>query len=198
MNYLMHIYFCTTNPLTLTGACLGDFFKGKIERQPYAKALCQGIQLHRSLDYFADTHPLILQSKSLFPKECRRMAGIALDIFYDHFLAKNWTQYSPLSLEQYTQSFYANATPYLPKLPSEAQYFFNLIKNGDWLTAYRQIENIEQVLKRMSRNIPFTNTLDQTSNVLNEHYATLAQGFSVFMVEARKKLPCNHGQLYSR
>lgn len=195
MNYLLHIYFCTTDPETLTGACLGDFFKGRIENLPYSEAFKKGLQFHRALDKFADTHPAILHSKQLFPADSRRMAGIALDIFYDHFLAANWTDYSPQTLSAYTQAFYAQAATCKHLLPAEAQYLLELLSRGDWLTAYQDLENITLVLKRMGRHIPFANSLGLTQNVLHENYSSLKKYFSLFMSEAREKLPGNQGVL---
>lgn len=195
MNYLLHIYFCTPEPETLTGACLGDFFKGRIENLPYSAAFKKGLQLHRTLDKFADTHPALLHSKQLFPAESRRMAGIALDIFYDHFLAANWTAYSPQTLNTYAQTFYAQAATCKHLLPAEAQYLLELLSRGDWLTAYQDLENITLVLKRMGRHIPFANSLGLTQNVLHENYSSLKKYFSLFMSEAREKLPGNQGVL---
>lgn len=193
MNYLMHIYFCTNDPESLAGACLGDFFKGKIAALPYSEKIRQGIQLHRTLDLFADQHPVILQAKTLFPKGSRRMAGIALDIFYDHFLAKQWTQYSPLPLAQYTQNFYHGTATIAKELPSEARQLLKLIITGDWLTSYREEHTIEFVLKRMGQYLPFPNTLDQTYKILQENHPELQKNFTIFMTEARTKLTCNYG-----
>lgn len=195
MNYLLHIYFCTPEPSTLTGACLGDFFKGKVENLPYAAELKQGIKLHRQLDSFADTHPLLLHSKSLFPPEQRRMSGIALDIFYDHFLAVHWSAYSTQALETFCQTFYVLAKKSLPLLPTEAQYFLNLIIRGDWLTSYRKPQNIALVLQRMSRHIPFQNTLGNCIQVLENKYEALLADFTAFMPAAQAQLPNNAGIL---
>lgn len=195
MNYLLHIYFCPPEPEPLLGACLGDFFKGAVDALPYSAGLRQGIALHRRLDGFADTHPVILQSKRLFPPNTRRMAGIALDIFYDHFLAAQWAQFSPLPLETYTQRFYALAKKHSNQLPTEAKSFLEMIYRSDWLTGYRHQAVIAQVLARMSRHIPFANTLDQTAQVLQTHYAALNTSFHQFMQDARTSFPYNNGDI---
>ena len=50
--------------------------------------------LHRRIDSFADTHPAFRRSRGRVSAARRRVAGIMVDMFYDHFLARHWGQFS--------------------------------------------------------------------------------------------------------
>ena len=86
MNYLAHFYLSPDNEDILLGGILGDFVKGPIEDD--GTLLRRSIMLHRKLDTFTDTSPIIKRSKSLININKRRYAGVIVDIFYDHFLDK--------------------------------------------------------------------------------------------------------------
>ena len=198
MNYLFHIYFSTTDPATQLGACLGDFYKGNIANLDCSTALKKGLALHRALDTFADTHPLLLHCRAAFPKEQRRMAGIALDIFFDHFLAKHWESYCTIPLQTFCQTFYTTTKPLTPLLTPEAAYVHSLIANENWLAAYADLKTITFVLTRMSRAIHFKNTLEETPQTLIAQYAFFEDAFRQFIHSALKSFEQGHENAWQR
>jgi acyl carrier protein phosphodiesterase len=105
MNYLAHIYLARHSHDAMLGALLGDFVKMD-GASLYPNAIAQEIILHRKIDTYTDQHPVIQHARSLFEPNRRRYAGIALDIFYDHVLAKHWQRYSDSDLDHFIQEFY--------------------------------------------------------------------------------------------
>ena len=97
MNYLAHLYLADNTPESWVGAMLGDFVKGAI-KDKYAPIIQYNIELHRRIDAYTDAHPIVRAAKPLIASERRRFAGILLDIFYDHYLAKHWARFSPVAL----------------------------------------------------------------------------------------------------
>jgi acyl carrier protein phosphodiesterase len=47
------------------------------------------IILHRAIDTFTDAHPVLDEVLKLHSRY-HHYAGVIVDVFYDHFLAKNW------------------------------------------------------------------------------------------------------------
>jgi acyl carrier protein phosphodiesterase len=45
------------------------------------------------IDTFTDAHPSLDKVQKNFMKNTI-ITGVIVDVFYDHFLAKNWTHYS--------------------------------------------------------------------------------------------------------
>ncbi|MFD2980371.1 ACP phosphodiesterase, partial [Klebsiella pneumoniae] len=80
-------------PQQLLGSLYGDFVKGSLEGR-FAPALEAAIRLHRQIDSYTDRHPVVLAALARFPRERRRFAGIVLDVFFDHCLARHWGNYA--------------------------------------------------------------------------------------------------------
>ncbi len=93
MNYLAHFFLAENTPESLLGNLLGDFVKGSAVNL-YPQEIIKGIYLHRKVDSYTDSHAIVRSSKSLVCSQRRRFAGVLIDVFYDHFLAKNWREYS--------------------------------------------------------------------------------------------------------
>ena len=105
MNYLAHIYLADHgSEKLLLGNFLGDFVR-KSEEPAYEDTIRQGIHMHRKIDSFTDSHPIFLISRRRVSDLNRRYAGVLVDMFYDHFLAKNWQGYSGIHLEKYVHIF---------------------------------------------------------------------------------------------
>ena len=99
MNHLAHIKLASATPQLLVGNFLADDIKGRLNGQ-YSPEIKLGIQLHRVIDAFTDTHPVVLYSHTRLDRKYRRYGGIITDIIFDHFLAVDWQQYDdrPLNL----------------------------------------------------------------------------------------------------
>ncbi|OOM72354.1 ACP phosphodiesterase [Clostridium sp. BL-8] len=105
MNYLAHICLSDNSEENMLGNFLGDFVNRSLEDEFKYSIKC-GIFMHKKMDTFTDSHPDFLRSRERISKINRRLSGVLIDIFYDHFLAKNWCEYSSISLEEYANNFY--------------------------------------------------------------------------------------------
>ena len=89
----------------MIGNFIADHIKGN-QFSHFNSQIKLGIKLHREIDTFTDTHEITRISKRRLHKRYGLFAGIIIDIFYDHYLAKNWSDYSNIPLEEYIQNFY--------------------------------------------------------------------------------------------
>ncbi|MDO9260577.1 MAG: ACP phosphodiesterase, partial [Flavobacteriaceae bacterium] len=105
MNFLAHLYLSGNNPNLIVGNFMADAIKGNAYLQ-FDDEIQQGIILHRAIDTFTDQHPIVKQSKRRLNVRYNHFNGIIIDIFYDHFLAKNWSQFSQIPLELYCSEVY--------------------------------------------------------------------------------------------
>jgi acyl carrier protein phosphodiesterase len=81
-------------------------------------AIRQSIWLHRKIDAFTDAHPVFRASKGRLRPPWRRYAGILVDVFYDHFLARDWALYSSVSLRDFSWSVYRTLHSHHEGLPT--------------------------------------------------------------------------------
>ena len=178
MNYLAHLHLGGQRPGQLLGSLYGDFVKGRLQGQ-FDPEIEAAIQLHRSIDVFTDRHPLVDVSLSRFSMTRRRYAGIVLDVFFDHCLARDWTLYSDKPLEQFTSGVYRvlSAEAQLPE--RLAQIAPHMVAN-DWLGSYREFAVLEQVLRGISRRLTRPEELAAAMQELRVLYEPLSDDFRLF------------------
>ncbi len=181
MNLLAHFYLSRFTPSLMVGSFLGDFVKGK-QYQKFEPALAEGILLHREIDYFTDFHSIFLQSKHRLVDQHRHFAGVIVDIFYDHFLAKNWRDYSEVPLENFTQQIYRTLYEQETHLPPKAQQVLHYMSQHDWLQHYAELEGIARTLRGMEKRSRYPNQMGSAVENLQQHYESFEHEFFDFFV----------------
>ena len=182
MNYLAHIYLSRDHEMITIGNFMADHIKGN-KYKTYAIDLQKGILLHRQIDSFTDAHEIVRKSKRRLHDRYGLYRGVVIDIFYDHFLAKNWQDYSDVPLEVYTQNFYANLTQNFEILPDKIKYMSKYLIRDDWLLSYAKLEGIQKVLEGMNRRTSDRSQMDLAINDLEDHYAAFENDFQKFFTE---------------
>ena len=179
MNYLAHIYLSRDHELISIGNFMADHIKGN-KYKVYSTDLQKGILLHRQIDSYTDAHEIVRKSKRRLDDSYGLYRGVIIDIFYDHFLAKNWKDYSDLPLALYTQNFYDNLTRHYEILPEKIQYMSKYLIKDDWLLSYANLEGIEKVLEGMNRRTMDRVHMDLAINDLKDHYMDFEKDFLNF------------------
>ena len=126
MNYLAHALFSNNDPNLLIGNFIADHLRGN-DFQKYPQEIITGIYLHRKIDTFTDNHESFKASKRLFYKGYERYSGILIDIYSDHFLAKNFDHYSQLSLKEFTETAYNTYSNNQHHLPQSSSNFLEYV-----------------------------------------------------------------------
>lgn len=179
MNYLAHLFLSDGTPASLIGSLLGDFVKGSAVNI-YPQDIRNGIDLHRKVDRYTDSHAIVRSSTSLVCADRRRFAGVLVDVFYDHFLAKNWLQYSEVPLRDFSRNAYKVLQDNREILPESFQQVMPQIIARDLLSSYQEIDGIDRALNRMSARIKRTNNLASGVEDLTANYQQLESDFRVF------------------
>ncbi|MBD1882617.1 DUF479 domain-containing protein [Microcoleus sp. FACHB-45] len=185
MNYLAHLFLSEGTPESLIGNLLGDFVKGTALNL-YPEEIRKGIDLHRKVDSYTDSHPIVRSSKSLVSSQRRRFAGVLIDVFYDHFLAKNWLEYSEIPLRDFSQDVYKILQDNRDILPDSLQRVLPTIIARDLLSSYQEIAEIGITLTRMSARLKRTNNLASGIEDLTANYQRLESDFRDFFPDLIK------------
>jgi len=180
MNYLAHLYLSDPTEDAWLGSLLGDFVKGPLDGR-YGADITRAIALHRKIDSFTDAHPVVLQSKSRISPARRRYAGIMVDMFYDHFLAKRWREFHDEPLDTFTARIYAILGRRHAMLPERLQRMAPSMAQWNWLGSYADVGSIHTALDRMGRRLTRENRLLNSADELVEHYVELESDFRAFM-----------------
>ena len=158
MNFLAHALLAGDAPALIVGGVVGDWIKGTLPGA-LPDDLAKGVTLHRAIDHFAESHPAFNRSRVRVSPERRRYAGVLVDVFYDHLLARNWAAIHGQPLQEYCEFVYGLIRDRLHDLPVSAHPALKLMAQENWLASYAQIEGIADVLARMSRRARQPNPL---------------------------------------
>ena len=180
MNYLAHILLSGTNPDVMIGNFIADSIKGS-KYDTYPLGIQKGILLHRQIDSTTDAHPAFRKSTKRLHKNYGHYSGIIVDIFYDHFLAKNWSDYSDIPLADYIQSFYKLLRDNFDVLPENIQKMTPIMMDGNWLLIYAELEGIDRVLAGMNRRTKNRSGMDTAGQELKEFYTLFEADFKLVM-----------------
>ena len=195
MNYLAHIYLASHSDDAMVGALLGDFVKPHAGLA-FTPEMAAEIVTHRKIDSFTDSHPVVLDAKALFQGPHRRYAGILLDVFYDHLLARHWARYADVDLHAFIARFYAALSRHADVLPPNLARLAPYMIEQDWLGSYVDYKGVDIAVRRISTRLSRNGDLMRDALVdLEANYDVLEQGFQVFFpdliafVNARRRAP---------
>ncbi|APA00394.1 acyl carrier protein phosphodiesterase [Flavobacterium commune] len=184
MNFLAHIYLSGDNDFIKIGNFMADGIRGK-QFENFTKEIQKGILLHRAIDTFTDAHPVFRESTKRLHERYHHYAGVIVDIFYDHFLAKNWKNYSEEDLEEYIARFYQSMRINHDLLSERAKGILPYMETQNWLSSYQSIEGIHEILTRMDRRTGNESNMRFASEELKEYYSQFEQEFITFFEELR-------------
>ena len=183
MNYIAHIHIGCHTQTSLLGNFLGDFVKGsQLQYLPFE--IEQGIRLHRSIDVFTDSHPLISELRQNFPRDIRRMAGVIIDIYFDYLLMQTWNDYSNIEVHKVFTQFYQQLEQF--SLPNNSHFNKQAerLKTHQWLNEYIHIETCYRAFlsieNRLNNRIIFA---DKAQSFILKHGEQLESSFEQFYPE---------------
>lgn len=185
MNFLAHLYLSGDNPKIMLGNFIGDFVKGRQALEQFEPEIIRGIGLHRSIDEFTDSHPIVAKSKSRLRLKYRHYSGVIVDIFYDHLLAKNWDLFHAEILPDYAETAYSIIHEHQQILPEEVKFMMPHMIRGNWLVNYAKVEGIERALIGMARRTRYDSKMNESVNDLKEFYNEFTQEFLEFFPELK-------------
>lgn len=182
MNFLAHLYLSGDNDLIKIGNFMADGIHGK-NLDSFPKEIQKGIILHREIDTFTDAHPIFRRSTKRLHPNYHHYSGIIVDIFYDHFLAKNWSNYSDEKLMNFTDRFYQSLHHNFDSLTLKTQNMIPYIIDQNWLMSYQTIDGIENVLIKMDKRMKHDSNMRFSITELKNYYSEFEQEFKSFFKE---------------
>ena len=179
MNFLAHVYLSGNDLELAMGNLIADRIKGNRLWQCSAK-IQEGILLHRAIDLYTDAHPNFKQcAKKLFATH-RHYGRVLVDMFFDHFLAKNWNDYHAETLSEFSERFYVYLKENQKQLPADCQSLVKHLMAQNWFGAYESLDGLEKILRQMERRTQFESNLASGRLVLSENYSFFESQFKSF------------------
>ncbi len=186
MNFLAHLFLSGDHPEIMVGNFIGDFVRGRNVYEQFRPNIALGIELHREIDEFTDSHGVVMESKKRLRPKYRHYSPVIVDMFYDHFLAKNWQTYHASPLDHFASEAYGILSKFEDQLPQRVQGLLPHIIRGNWLYNYSRIEGIHRALSGMSKRTPYESKMDEAVLDLQKFYAEFEDEFSRFFPELQQ------------
>lgn len=182
MNFLAHIYLSGDHDLIKIGNFMADGIRGK-HFESYPAEIQKGIILHRAIDTFTDAHPIFRQSTKKLHDKYHHYSGVIVDVFYDHFLAKNWSTYSDEMLEDFVKRFYQSLHDNHSNLSERTKQIMPFMIEHNWLVSYQTVEGINRILTQMDQRTKNESKMRFATNELSEFYSEFEGEFTDFFQE---------------
>ncbi|PQJ32820.1 ACP phosphodiesterase [Nonlabens arenilitoris] len=179
MNYLAHIYLSGNDTELRIGNFIADSVRGK-DFTMFPERVAQGIILHRHIDTFTDSHPTVKLSKDLIRSEYGHWSSVIVDIYYDHFLAANWTDFHQDPLDVYVQQFYADLEKHYDILPAKVQNFLPHMIEQNWINSYATVDGISRIFHQMNHRTRNRSKMNFAPIELVKFYAEMELHFRAF------------------
>jgi acyl carrier protein phosphodiesterase len=179
MNFLAHAFLSFNEEKILVGNFIADFVKGK-QIKDFEEDIISGILLHREIDYFTDSHPLVKAGQSYLRPKFGHYSTVITDIFFDYFLIKNWKNYSSIPVKDFIQRTYSILDGYEDIFPERFAKMYYWMRNDNWLLHYGTVEGIRRSLTGMSKRTTFNSKMEEAHLALLEREAEFEVIFFAF------------------
>ena len=185
MNILAHLYLSAGINDLMLGNFIGDFVKGN-KYLDFPGDIQKGILLHREIDTFTDKHPAHKSSRDRFREQYGLYSGIVVDIVFDHFLAKQWTDFHSSTLDDYAQQVYTYIKLHNKIIPPRLQQITPFIIDNNWLVLYKSLDGIDRVLTGMSKRTSLPPNTPFAMRILEQFYDELNKDFHQIITDLYK------------
>lgn len=180
MNYLAHLYFSDLTPNSCVGQLLPDCMPPRALPELINPELALHIHLHQFIDRFTDTHPEVIALRARFEPPYRRFAGVLIDVFFDHVLAREWARWHDQTIERFAHQVYEALALYSGPENERLQSLRQALITHRWLPGYAYPLGMQRALEGLNRRSRFNTPLAHAHTLLPTLYPELTERFASF------------------
>ena len=184
MNFLAHTLLAFDEPELLVGQFCGDFVRGR-DLTRFPLRIAQGIRLHRHVDVFTDSHEAVVSARASFATR-RRFAGIIMDVWFDHCLARDWQRFNGLSLDSHAHIVSTVLADHDATLPVSARRFAGYLQREAVFQSYRSPAAVVDTLSRLAKRSRAMQPLAMRLQDLSDHQAEMDAAFEALWPELQQ------------
>lgn len=194
MNFLGHLFLSGDNNELMLTNLYGDYIKGS-KWHKYPAPIVVGAKFHREIDFFIDNHEAVKELRLNLYRSLPKVAGIAIDLYFDFFLVRNWERFSDTNLDDFLNRFFKSTQQQIVRLKNDFDFNFDKhflilisrIHQEKWIQQYGSFEGLNFAASGLSRRISFENNLHEAVPVLKQNFDAIEKVFFIFMNDAIKQ-----------
>jgi len=148
VNWLAHVLLSENHIEHQLGNLLTDPLKAKAW-EGASERIHRGIMMHKKIDSFTDSHPIVSRSKVILTKR-GHLKGVVLDILYDHFLSLHWDKFCTIDREEFLEVFRTKALLLdVDDYPEKAQDIIRRVVLNRQLSSYAHMDGVVAAFRRI-------------------------------------------------
>lgn len=182
MNYVAHQYLSFGNTELQIGNLYGEVVRGK-DYLTLQSGIQKGVLLHRRIDSFTDSHPIVKSSCNRFYPRYGKYAPVIVDVMYDYLLIKHWKNYSDQSFEDFVNECYELFRKNFESFPSRLQFIVQHLLKYDWFHNYATLEGVSKTLYGIGQRSKFPNEIGTAVEEISEYENEFQKEFEQFFPE---------------
>jgi acyl carrier protein phosphodiesterase len=186
MNYLAHAFLSGGDANLILGNFIADHLRGNKFEHLHPQII-EGVMLHRQIDSFSDQHPRFRLCKRVFYNGFEKYSGILVDIYFDHFLARDFSEHSSIPLSSFSEEVYDVYLKNRQILPIRSNRFLDYVISNNIYSAYALPNEINKVLFHLSHRISHGVRLDDSRSLFEENEPHLKENFDTFFSDLKKE-----------
>ena len=183
MNFLAHLYLSCGDDDLLVGNFIADFISNK-ELTNYPDQVVEGIMLHRAIDSYTDSHPIVRKSVSRLHESQGKYSPVVMDIMFDYLLGRSWKIYSGVTLEDFATQVYEIFSNRMSEFPDKLRKALPFMIKNKFLESYATEEGLRFTLEKMDERTKFPSDFPSAIAVLNENLELFENEFNQFFPDA--------------
>lgn len=163
----------------MVGNFIADFVRSS-QTIDFPEKIKQGIAIHHQIDHFTDTHIIVKRSKDRLHAVYGRYSSVIVDVFYDHFLAVEWSKFSQQNRQEFCNIVYKNLDDNFIWLPLPLQNSLPDMIKHNWLYFYGEFYGIQRALTNLTNRSAYRKDLPQAIQILRADYEGFREDFLLF------------------
>ncbi len=161
---------------------MADFMRD-VDQEALPEKVWQGIQLHRLVDGFTDSHEVVRNLRKHFSPEKRRFSGIVLDVVFDHFLIKHWEKYATKDFHLFVDECYEDLLNNRELMPARMEMVVGWMIKRDWIRSYAELQHVGRALDGLASRLKLKHDFHNSIEEVQRHYESIEAGFLIFFPE---------------
>ena len=107
------------------------------------------------------------------------LSSVAIDVYFDHILAKRWSTIHALPLTTFAADAYSQLLGYHAIMPERMQVTLKYMAMHDWLSHYEHVAGIQRSLLGLSKRVSGGEKLLSASTLLEEMMDEIENAFDL-------------------
>lgn len=179
MNYLAHLFLSGQDNGLICGNFLADFIKNS-EVVQLPEPIQLGVKLHRLIDTYTDSHPVMRESNKVLHPYFHKYAPVVSDMYCDYLLGKHWETFSSEGLSDFLTRIYGQLLIGIDSMPDRIQSRTKQMISHNWLQSYTAIQGLGYAFMRMTERVNFPMDFSKAPKILLENELVLESYFLEF------------------